>query len=246
MQLEHKDIKPANILFKEMLTPESKLSDIHVKIADFGLAKFSDTTTAMPQRKSEGCKNCRFHFRYMCVANCDLTFVVFIVGKPTLPSTYAGTLEYMPPEALRSEEKKFVRFKLKEYLTNLPPGRRRNFVAALLAQPSPRAQHPSKETRTSLMPGQNGNTKEMKEKTLSRSSTFSSGSLSLAIQNLESKNSIMNLLDTESSETGSWPPAWPLAGLVPFKWDSFSFGSLLWQVSGSSYAGIKTSCAMTI
>lgn len=51
INLEHKDIKPANILFKKKLNLHMSTSDIHVKIADFGIAKFTQTGANSSKKK---------------------------------------------------------------------------------------------------------------------------------------------------------------------------------------------------
>jgi len=106
--LAHKDVKPANVLFKDRVTYDMPHRNIHVKLADFGLARFTvddgiDAATAKHHRSATLTKHGSALSRHLLRAE-DFVY------QPS-----EGTLEYMPPEAIRAEERRFVKLKVGAY-----------------------------------------------------------------------------------------------------------------------------------
>eukprot|EP00750_Incisomonas_marina_P025292 INCI5370.1.p1 GENE.INCI5370.1~~INCI5370.1.p1 ORF type:complete len:1421 (-),score=221.58 INCI5370.1:353-4615(-) len=215
MQLEHKDIKPANILFKEKIGQKTKVTDIHVKIADFGLAKFTPKGVV----DEAGIR--------------DPSIQVTGGGSSTV-----GTIEYMPPEALRLEESRYIEQKLRTYRSGLSTSAKRRLDAALNRNVSSNslvnrsASLEAMSFRKSVRKSSSGRL----ERKLGLGRKGSSPSYrtlaqlgvtagSFRVGAASSKGPIGGGANAESEEL---PPSLP--GVVPFAWDTYSLGALLWEL----------------
>eukprot|EP00591_Stephanopyxis_turris_P004521 CAMPEP_0195523432 /NCGR_PEP_ID=MMETSP0794_2-20130614/22619_1 /TAXON_ID=515487 /ORGANISM="Stephanopyxis turris, Strain CCMP 815" /LENGTH=1279 /DNA_ID=CAMNT_0040653435 /DNA_START=162 /DNA_END=4001 /DNA_ORIENTATION=- len=217
IHLEHYDMKPENVLIKKRVRANTPAKHIHVKIADFGLARLvpmsSRTTPSTPLRR--GAREAGWE---------DI--------RPA-----AGTFEYMPPEILRFEENRHLREVMQRRHPTIkftPAYAGSDFGSRLGHRHSDSDSHRAAYALQNELYGG--------AVLLRRSSGFTGSNgynnvyagatpQNTARQRSEQSSDVASSKSADHADTAGSHNAKPVAdAIIPYKWDVYSFGVVLWQM----------------
>eukprot|EP00750_Incisomonas_marina_P028728 INCI687.1.p1 GENE.INCI687.1~~INCI687.1.p1 ORF type:complete len:1206 (+),score=177.36 INCI687.1:205-3822(+) len=244
INLEHYDMKPENVLIKKAVRSTTAAKHIHVKIADFGLARL------VPMSSRKG-------------ASTPLRRGAVDAGWEDMRPA-AGTFEYMPPEILRFERNRHVRSVMKARHPHVPlhglpkvgeesSHRRsmRQLIQPVAATPTSSSNHRAAYALqealygSAVQVGSNNNLSQSGFNVLAAGDTprhtdamrydrKKDKAKSSQLRQRSPTRSRTTERDTFSPPFESERPHSPIREgadlVVPYKWDVYSFGVVLWQM----------------